>query len=238
MRELAHEVPDGVHYLSGGNSISQAVILLAAAAGRCAAVPLNARLKLSEREAIHNLFGQIDAPPGVFITTSGSQGRPKLVHLSPESLVQHASSVNSHLQVHESDTWLACLPFFHVGGMAIVIRCALVGAGLRIIENSVAELVSESLDGVSIVSLVPTTLRRVLTARGDHLPTSLRAIILGTVGLSRGVTAELSALGKIVIITLMYVGRVGVLVFTFSLFGGSSINQLVNGEVREEDLAV
>ncbi|NUO20307.1 potassium transporter KtrB [bacterium] len=64
------------------------------------------------------------------------------------------------------------------------------------------------------------------------------ASALGTVGLSRGITQELSALGKIVIISLMYVGRVGVLVFTFSLFGGSSINQLVSGELREEDLAV
>lgn len=179
MRELAHEVPGGVHYLSGGNSISQAVILLAAAAGRCSAVPLNARLKLSEREAIHNLFGQIDAPPGVFITTSGSQGRPKLLHLTPDALVQHAHAVNSHLLVHEQDVWLACLPFFHVGGMAIVIRCALAGAGLRIVENSTAELVAENLDGVSLVSLVPTTLRRVLAGRNDNLPSSLRAVVLG-----------------------------------------------------------
>lgn len=40
---------------------------------------------------------------------------------------------------------------------------------------------------------------------------------LGTVGLSTGITGELSAIGKILIIILMFVGRVGVLTFGFAL---------------------
>lgn len=179
LKELADEVPEGVHYLSGVNSVSQAAALLAAACGRCTAVPFSSRITLNEREDIHNLFGQVNAPVGVFITTSGSQGKPKLVHLSPEALVRHAHAVNEHLLVLESDVWLACLPFFHVGGMAIVIRCALAGAGLQIIENSDAELVAKNLDKKTLVSLVPTTLRRVLAIRNEKLPESIRAIILG-----------------------------------------------------------
>ncbi len=179
LKELADEVPEGVHYLSGGNSVSQAAVLFAAASGRCSAVPFSSRITLNEREAIHNLFGQIAAPVGVFITTSGSQGKAKLVHLSPEALAKHAHSVNEHLLVNENDVWLACLPFFHVGGMAILMRCAIAGAGLKIIENSEAELVAKNLDKTTIVSLVPTTLRRVLAIRNDKLPESLRAVILG-----------------------------------------------------------
>ena len=81
--------------------------------------------------------------------------------------------------VNENDVWLACLPFFHVGGMTILMRCAVAGAGLKIIENSEAELVAKNLDKTTIVSLVPTTLRRVLAIRNDKLPESLRAVILG-----------------------------------------------------------
>lgn len=177
--ELAHEAPQGVHFLSGGNSVSQAALILAAALGRCSIIPLSPRLKIADREDIHNLFDQISPPTGIFIATSGSQGKPKLVHLSPELLSRHAHAVNQHVHLTENDTWLACLPFFHVGGMAIVLRCALAGAGVRILDNSSAELVAKNLDTVSLLSLVPTTLRRVLTLRNDILPDSIRAIILG-----------------------------------------------------------
>ena len=40
---------------------------------------------------------------------------------------------------------------------------------------------------------------------------------IGTVGLSTGITPELSATGKTVIITLMYIGRVGVITFGSAL---------------------
>jgi trk system potassium uptake protein len=44
------------------------------------------------------------------------------------------------------------------------------------------------------------------------------ASALGTVGLSRGITVDLSALGKIVVIMLMLVGRVGPLTFGLAFF--------------------
>lgn len=54
----------------------------------------------------------------------------------------------------------------------------------------------------------------------------------------RGITADLSTLGKVVIVSLMYVGRVGVLAFTFTLFGGSTIDELVKKPMSEEDVAI
>ncbi|MEN3038738.1 MAG: TrkH family potassium uptake protein [Candidatus Kryptonium sp.] len=41
----------------------------------------------------------------------------------------------------------------------------------------------------------------------------------GTVGLSRGITADLTIFGKLIIIMMMFIGRVGPLVFSFALFG-------------------
>ena len=42
---------------------------------------------------------------------------------------------------------------------------------------------------------------------------------IGTVGLSTGITSELSGAGKVVIIVLMYIGRVGVITFGTALIG-------------------
>ncbi len=43
------------------------------------------------------------------------------------------------------------------------------------------------------------------------------ASALGTVGLSTGITGDLSSIGKILIIILMFIGRVGVLTFAFAM---------------------
>jgi trk system potassium uptake protein TrkH len=48
------------------------------------------------------------------------------------------------------------------------------------------------------------------------------ASALGTVGLSRGMTPELTTLGKWIVIALMFVGRVGPLTFGLALFAGGS----------------
>lgn len=61
------------------------------------------------------------------------------------------------------------------------------------------------------------------------------ASALGTVGLSRGITADLTDIGKILIIIIMFIGRVGVLTFGFALLARKNNNQL---DVDETDLAV
>lgn len=64
------------------------------------------------------------------------------------------------------------------------------------------------------------------------------ASALGTVGLSRGITADLTTTGKLIITGLMYVGRVGVLVITFSFLGGATIDEMVTKSIPEEDVAI
>lgn len=61
------------------------------------------------------------------------------------------------------------------------------------------------------------------------------ASALGTVGLSTGITGSLSAVGKSMIILLMFIGRVGVLTFGFALLERKSEQE---ESVAEGDLAV
>ena len=61
------------------------------------------------------------------------------------------------------------------------------------------------------------------------------ASALGTVGLSTGITGDLTEIGKVLIIILMFVGRVGVLTFGFALLK----NKKEDNEVQiKDDLAV
>ena len=65
------------------------------------------------------------------------------------------------------------------------------------------------------------------------------ASALGTVGLSTGITGSLSVAGKIFIIALMFIGRVGVLTFGFALFARGKDKLLKEVDQHEEgDLAV
>ncbi|MEM1251912.1 MAG: potassium transporter TrkG [Cyanobacteria bacterium P01_H01_bin.21] len=61
------------------------------------------------------------------------------------------------------------------------------------------------------------------------------ASALGTVGLSRGMTGDLTTFGKLIIIVMMYVGRIGPLSFGMALLYNRS-RSLV--QMPEEDLAV
>jgi trk system potassium uptake protein TrkH len=58
------------------------------------------------------------------------------------------------------------------------------------------------------------------------------ASAIGTVGLSRGLTPELTPVGKVIVTVMMYVGRVGPLTLAMAFAGGRPSEQSV------EDLAV
>ncbi|MFB6166007.1 MAG: o-succinylbenzoate--CoA ligase [Haloarculaceae archaeon] len=112
--------------------------------------------------------------------TSGTTGRPKGVRLTVGNLLVSATASAFRLGVTREDRWLCCLPMYHTGGLAPVVRSVLYGT-TAVLQRSfdAAEtatvLADESITGVS---LVPTTLRRLLDA-GWHPPDSLRFVLLG-----------------------------------------------------------
>ena len=61
------------------------------------------------------------------------------------------------------------------------------------------------------------------------------ASALGTVGLSAGITGSLSTVGKVLLVVVMFIGRVGVLTFGFALLARKKPD---SKDVLEEDLAV
>ena len=115
------------------------------------------------------------------VFTSGTTGYPKGAMLTYANHFWGATASAYHLGTFSNDRWLLCMPLYHVGGMSIVFRCCLYGTTVHLMEKFDPDRVSAVLETghVTLVSLVPTMLNRLLETRQGGVPRSVRAILLG-----------------------------------------------------------
>ncbi|HEY8075535.1 MAG TPA: AMP-binding protein [Labilithrix sp.] len=139
------------------------------------------------------------------VFTSGTSGTPKGVHLSRRALraATHASEQN--LGWEDDDRWLLCMPIAHVGGMSVLLRC--LAARKPVVLAPWTGKDGPLLDAiaahrVSILSLVPTMLVRILESRPDYrFPPHVRAILLGGDATQPGLRAEAMRRGAPILTT-------------------------------------
>ncbi|MFN8152383.1 MAG: AMP-binding protein [Solirubrobacterales bacterium] len=122
--------------------------------------------------AIGGSWPSIRRPPREPLTrvlSSGTSGAPKPVELTHANHLWSALASGLKLGVEPDDRWLCCLPLNHVGGLTILLRSALYGTAAEIHEAFDPERVAEAFASgrVTIVSLVPTQLVRLLDAGAD-----------------------------------------------------------------------
>jgi o-succinylbenzoate---CoA ligase len=118
----------------------------------------------------------------VLLCSSGSSGKVKVIPFTLRALLDHAKAVCEHLKVTWHDSWLVCLPFYHIGGLSIAFRCLVSGASLTIAQSADPDEINKFIDHeeISVISVVPTVLERMLAKREwAPFPESLRAIIVG-----------------------------------------------------------
>jgi len=164
------------------------------------AVPIDPRLGGSERarrearcatvvrEALPGGLGRPAAPPqhdlaapALLVHTSGSTGAGTPVTLTYGNWLWSALGSSVALGHPRDERWLCALPLSHVGGLSVLLR-AVIGATTVILHERfdtqavLAALASP--EGPSAVSLVPTTLQRLLDA-GLERPPTLRSALLG-----------------------------------------------------------
>ena len=148
-----------------------------------AAMPVDLRLADRERAAV---LGQaadlvVDAPlegggpfePGegtLVVHTSGTTGAPRPVELTLGNVLANALGTAVALGLDREQRWLCPLPLSHVGGLMVLLRSAVYG--------TTAVLGPPDRDDVTLASLVPTMLSRLLDA-GAPPPPRLRAVLLG-----------------------------------------------------------
>jgi o-succinylbenzoate---CoA ligase len=188
---VALAMPAGASFLAA----LHAALLLGAAV-----VPIDLRLGTREqeqrttgakaivREPLHR-EGEPDAPvrdrldpaaPATLIHTSGTTADPKPVALTLGNWTWNALGSAVALGLDPQDRWLCTLPLSHVGGLAILIRSAIYGTTVVLHERFDTETVLTAIerDHVTLVSLVPTTLERLLDA-GLKAPNPLRVALIG-----------------------------------------------------------
>ncbi|MEF8850849.1 MAG: class I adenylate-forming enzyme family protein [Haloarculaceae archaeon] len=121
----------------------------------------------------------LDAERAVLFT-SGTTGDPKGVRLTRGNLVASAVGSAYRLGVEPDDRWLGCLPMYHMGGLAPLVRSTLYGTTTVIHRSFDAAGTADAMAEYDVtgVSLVPTMLHRLLEA-GWHPPDSLRFVLLG-----------------------------------------------------------
>jgi acyl-CoA synthetase (AMP-forming)/AMP-acid ligase II len=134
----------------------------------------------------------IDAEqPFALMLTSGSAGAPKVVVLSRRAVLASAAASAANLGVASNEAWLLCLSLSHVAGLSIIVRMLGARQSVVLFDPGPAGLLmrapdlaySLSAQGVTLVSLVPPVLERLLDA-GFKPPASLRAVLLGGAGCS------------------------------------------------------
>ena len=118
--------------------------------------------------------------PATLVHTSGTTADPKPVALTVGNWTWNALGSALALGLDPEDRWLCALPLSHVGGLAILIRSAIYGTTVVLHERFDTETVLTAIerDGVTLASLVPTTLARLLDA-GLKAPNTLRVALIG-----------------------------------------------------------
>jgi O-succinylbenzoic acid--CoA ligase len=146
------------------------------------AVPVDLRLGEAERARIADgcdlvVDGPLDgAPadvrphdldrPAIVVHTSGTSGRPKRVELSYGNWLWSALGAHTAMGLAPDERWLCALPLSHVGGLSILLRSAIYATTAIVHERFDAERVVA--EDHTLISVVPTTLRRLLDAAPER----------------------------------------------------------------------
>lgn len=142
--------------------------------------------------------GEPHTVQGIFFT-SGTTGFPKGAMLTFDNHYASALASAERLGVDPRDRWLLTLPLYHIGGMSIVFRAALYGITVVLHPHFDVDAVHHALTqaNITLVSLVPTMLHRLLEKYPNFKPSpSLRVILLG------GAAAPASLLEKALALNL------------------------------------
>ncbi len=137
----------------------------------------------------------VAAGVAAIVATSGTTSEPRWVMLDENALEASAFAVHAAIGVDPiDDTWLACVPLTGVAGLAILARSFHTGSPVIVHDRfDTAAVARAPQQGATLVSLVPTTLARLLDAGAPV--DQFRHILLGGAPAPPGLLARARASG-------------------------------------------
>lgn len=114
------------------------------------------------------------------VLTSGSEAGPRACRITHGNVAAAVGASAQRLRNGAGDRWLLALPLFHIGGVSILWRSAAAGGCVVVQPRFDAEDAAVRLRSgdVTIASLVPTMLRRILDVDAGPYR-GVRAVLLG-----------------------------------------------------------
>jgi len=139
-------------------------------------------MDISQLPSEHELQPIEVLPEAIYdlVATSGTTAVPKAVAHSYSNHYFNARGASTVLPLTCGDRWLLSLPLFHVGGLAIVVRCLLAGATMVVVaggKTPLDDMVTRQ--RITHLSLVNTQLFRLLQSGVSLYDSSLKYILLG-----------------------------------------------------------
>lgn len=118
---------------------------------------------------------------GALLFTSGTTGIAKAAYLTRANFEAHVRASTEILGASSDARWLGCLPLFHIGGLAMVLRCAAFGSTLILHDGFRIDAVARSLreDAITHLSVVPTALGWMLEREISRDALALQVVLVG-----------------------------------------------------------
>jgi len=122
----------------------------------------------------------LDAVAAIF-HTSGTSSVPKGVCLTYGNIFYSAMASAYRIGVLPHDRWLCVLPLYHMGGISVILRSVLYGTAVDLYPRFGLEVVNRALinEPITLVSLVPTMLYRLMQIRKSAWNPDFRLVLLG-----------------------------------------------------------
>lgn len=172
--------------LDAASSADTVITLYALLEQRRPALLLHPKLTAPEREgalrAVARGAGSLPEDAGTIVLTSGTTGAPRAAVLTRGALLASAAASAANLGWFDDDCWLLAMPIARVGGLSIITRCLIARRAVALAPGFEAAQLPDFVERhrVTIASLVPTMLARVLDANPRwEPPTHLRVVQIG-----------------------------------------------------------
>ncbi len=125
---------------------------------------------------------------GTYLFTSGTTSKPKIACHSLQNHFYSALGSNAKFPIGKEDRYFLSLPFYHVGGIAILFRTFLAGGALVLSDQKAFDSKMLIEEKITHLSFVPTQLHRLIFLTPDEelkkVASQLKGILIGGAPLS------------------------------------------------------
>ena len=174
------------YLLDGTSSLDTVITLYALLARQRPALLLHPKLTPAERGAalrtVERGAATLPGDAAVIVLTSGTTGEPRAAVLPRSALLASAAASAANLGWFDGDCWMLAMPIARVGGLSILTRCLIARRTVALAAGFDAAQLPGFVERhrVTIASLVPTMLARVLDAHPQWAPPAhLRVVQIG-----------------------------------------------------------